>query len=33
MVLFIGLKAKCVSTVFGFSAKIYREILDQTGKA
>jgi hypothetical protein len=30
MVLFIGLKAKCVSTVFGFPAKLYREIL---GKA
>jgi hypothetical protein len=30
MVLFIGLKAKCVTTVFGFSAKIYRDIL---GKA
>jgi hypothetical protein len=26
MVLFIGLKSKCVSTVFGFSAKMYREI-------
>ena len=30
MVLFIGLKAKCVTTVFSFSAKMYREIL---GKA
>jgi len=30
MVLFIGLKAKCVTTVFGFSAKLYRDIL---GKA
>src|SRR4030042_7210791 len=30
MVLFIGLKAKCVSTGFGFPAKLYREIL---GKA
>ena len=27
MVLFIGLKLKCVKTVFGFSAAIYREIL------
>ena len=27
MVLFIGLKAKCVSTVFGFPAKLYHEIL------
>jgi hypothetical protein len=26
MVLFIGLKAKCVTTVFGFSAKVYRDI-------
>jgi hypothetical protein len=33
MVLFIGLKANCVSMVFGFSAKLYREILDGTGKA
>lgn len=30
MVLFIGLKAKCVTTVFGFSAKLYREILGKT---
>jgi hypothetical protein len=30
MVLFIGLRAKCVTTVFGFSAKLYRDIL---GKA
>jgi hypothetical protein len=30
MVLFIALKAKCVTTVFGFSAAVYREIL---GKA
>ena len=30
MVLFIGLKAKCVTTVFGFSAELYRDIL---GKA
>jgi hypothetical protein len=27
LVLFIGLKAKCVKTVFGFSAAMYREIL------
>jgi hypothetical protein len=27
MVLFIGLRAKCVSTVFGFPAKLYRDIL------
>jgi hypothetical protein len=27
MVLFIGLKDGCVKTVFGLSAKIYREIL------
>ena len=33
MVLFIGLKSDCVSTVFGFSAKLYLEILDGTGKA
>ena len=33
MVLFIGLKSKCVTTVFGFSAKLYREISDQAGKA
>jgi hypothetical protein len=26
MVLFVGLKAKCVSTVFGFPAALYREI-------
>ncbi len=30
MVLFIGLKAKCVSTVFGFPAKLYHEILGKT---
>jgi hypothetical protein len=30
MVLFIGLKANCVSTVFGFPAKLYREILGKT---
>jgi hypothetical protein len=30
MVLFIGLKAKCVSTVFVFPAKLYREILGKT---
>ena len=33
MVLFIGLKADCVTTVFGFSAKLYREILLGAGKA
>lgn len=33
MVLFIGLKAKCVSTVFGFPAKLYHEILSATGNA
>ena len=32
MVLFIGLKAKCVSTVFGFPAKLYREILGETAE-
>jgi len=30
MVLFIGLKSKCVSTVFGFPAKLYNEILGKT---
>lgn len=30
MVLFIGLKSKCVSTVFGFPAKLYREILGKS---
>ena len=30
MVLFIGLKAKCVSTVFSFPARLYREILGKT---
>jgi hypothetical protein len=33
MVLFIGLKSDCVTAVFGFSAKLYREILQGTGKA
>jgi hypothetical protein len=33
MVLFIGLKAKCVSTVFGFPAKLYHEILSATRNA
>jgi hypothetical protein len=33
MVLFIGLKGDCVTTVFGFSAKLYREILNSSGKA
>jgi hypothetical protein len=32
MVLFIGLKGKCVTTVFGFSAKMYREILGKAEK-
>ncbi len=30
MVLFIGLKLKCVNTVFGFSAAVYREILGKS---
>ncbi len=30
MVLFIGLKAKCVTTVFAFPAKLYNEILGKT---
>jgi hypothetical protein len=30
MVLFIGLKSKCVSTVFGFPTKLYHEILGKT---
>ena len=33
MVLFIGLKLKCVTTVFGFSAAVYREILGNGGGA
>jgi hypothetical protein len=33
MVLFIGLKGGCVSTVFGFSAKLYHEILGGAGGA
>ncbi len=33
MVLFIGLKGKCVTTVFGFSAAVYREILGKGGAA
>ena len=33
MVLFIGLRADCVTTVFGFSAKLYREILQGVGRA
>jgi hypothetical protein len=33
MVLFIGLKSGCVSTVFGFSAKLYREVLGEAGGA
>jgi len=30
MVLFIGLKSKCVTTVFAFPAKLYHEILGKT---
>ena len=33
MVLFIGLKGDCVSTVFGFSAKLYQELLRGDKKA
>jgi hypothetical protein len=33
MVLFIGLKSNCVTTVFGFSAKVYHEILAASGAA
>ena len=33
MVLFIGLKGGCVSTVFGFSAKLYDELLGGSGGA
>ena len=33
MVLFIGMKGDCVTTVFGFSAKLYQEILEAAGKA
>jgi len=33
MVLFIGLKLKCVKTVFGFSAAVYREILGKDAGA
>mgnify|MGYP005850629187 CR=1 FL=1 len=33
MVLFIGLRANCVTTVFGFSAKLYHEILEGVGRA
>lgn len=33
MVLFIGLKGECVTTVFGFPAKLYREIVDGHRKA
>jgi hypothetical protein len=30
MVLFIGLRASCVTTVFGLSAKLYRELLGKS---
>jgi hypothetical protein len=33
MVLFIGLKADCVKTVFGLPTKLYREIADKSGTA
>jgi hypothetical protein len=33
MVLFIGLKADCVSTVFGLPAKLYGELADKSGGA
>lgn len=33
MVLFIGLKAKCVSTVFGLPAGLYHELADRSGGA
>jgi hypothetical protein len=33
MVLFIGLKSKCVTTVFVFPAKLYHEILGKTRNA
>ena len=33
MVLFIGLKANCVKTVFGLPTKLYREIADKSGAA
>jgi hypothetical protein len=33
MVLFIGLKASCVKTVFGLPTTLYREIADKSGTA
>jgi hypothetical protein len=33
MVLFIGLKANCVKTVFGLPTTLYREIADKSGTA
>jgi hypothetical protein len=33
MVLFIGLKAACVKTVFGLPTKLYQEIADKSGTA
>jgi hypothetical protein len=33
MVLFIGLKANCVKTVFGLPTVLYREIADKSGTA
>jgi hypothetical protein len=33
MVLFIGLRANCVKTVFGLPKKLYREIADKSGTA
>jgi hypothetical protein len=33
MVLFIGLKSDCVSTVFGLPARLYNELADKSGGA
>ncbi len=33
MVLFIGLRANCVTTVFGFPAGLYNELADRSGGA
>jgi hypothetical protein len=33
MVLFIGLRANCVTTVFGFPADVYNELADKSGGA
>jgi hypothetical protein len=33
MVLFIGLRANCVSTVFGLPAKLYRELSGKPASA